>query len=164
MALMTLNLGAELDLATGNELAQTSMDLKQEMRKGWAAKPIYDSRAAANTSPGVTEWFMDLGSPDVGRIWNILGVTVFGADDSTSVAGAKVSLYFGDSDTPSITGLRVPSMACPSFQSFSDKVLWCHNTANVVIGVTGVAAAQQIGALVHIANWREDDISAWSTR
>jgi hypothetical protein len=164
MALMSINLGAELDIATGQELAETSADLKSEMRKGWSAKPIYDSRASAAMSPGVAEWFMDLGSPDVGRIWNVLGVTIFGSDDSTAVGAAKVSLYFGDSDTPSITGLRVPNMACPSFQSFSDKVLWCHSTANVVIGVTGVAAAQQIGALVHIANWRESDISAWTTR
>lgn len=164
MAIMTVNLGAELDIATGDELAQTSVDLKNEMRKGWAAKPFYDTRAGAANMPAAGELFIDLGSPQTGRLWNILGVTTFGSDDNTAVANAKVALYCGDPDTPSIVGLKVPGLAVPTFQSFSDRVIWCHSQSNVVAGVTGAASGTQIGVLVHIADWREEDVSAWSTR
>lgn len=162
--LVNLSLGGEVDIATGKELAETAAGLKSEMRKGWSSKPIYDTRAAAANMPAAGEMFLDLGSPQTGRTWNVLGITTFGPDDNTVVANAKVALYCGDPDTPAIVGLKVPGLAVPTFQSFSDKVVWCHDNTNVVAGVTGAAAGTQVGVLVHIADYRTEDISAWSTR
>lgn len=153
------DIGAKLDIATGKDVDS----LKDEIKKGWPSKPIYDSRIVAASAPAAGEWFLDLGSPDVGRVWNVLGCTIVGSDDSTTVAG-KVALYFGDSDTPSLMSVKVPGMVVPSFQGFSDKVLWCHSTANVVAGITGVTAGLQVMVAVHFANWMEKDVSAWSTR
>lgn len=157
---VSFDLGAKFDLATSGELSDGFDSLHSVLNRK-PLRPFFNAGVASGVIPaGNGPLQLDLGSPNVGRIWNITGVTLCGPDDSTSVANAKAALYFGDSDTPSLVSLCVPAMVIPSFQTFSDKVLWCHNTANVVVIVTGTATpGTPVLAKVHYADWPEEAVS-----
>lgn len=162
---VSFDLGAKFDLATTGELDERFGELKGIMGRK-ALKPFYNSGIAAGVIPtGNTPLQLDCGSPNTGRIWNITGVTLLGADDNTVLANAKAALYFGDSDTPALFSCKVPGLVIPTFQSFSDKVLWCHSTANAVIVVTGTATVgSSVIAQVHYTDWPEEAISGNSGR
>jgi hypothetical protein len=161
---MEVKLGADfmLDIATKGEID----DSLESAFKKYDARPIYSTRAASgNVNADNSESFIDLGKPPVGRTWNLCGITVCGADDNTPLANAKVAIYFGDTNVPSITGLKIPALAVPSFQSFSDKVLWCHSTENLVAGISGTATpGAQVLVIAHVAEWIEKEITQHSGR
>lgn len=158
-----LEIGAKVDIATGKDVDM----IRDDIRGIHGRKPFYNSSPAAGNIPaGNTPLTLDLGSPATGRIWNILGVTLLGVDDATTLANAKAALYL-DVDPQSLTlaACAVPALVAPSFQTFSDKVLWCHSNGNVVVNVTGTAVVgTQVIAKVYYADWPEDAISGNSGR
>jgi len=162
---VAFDLGAKFDLVTKGELDEGLGELKGMLGRK-PLKPFYNvAMSSGNIPAGNGPLSLDCGSPNVGRIWNVTGITLVSADDSTVLANAKAALYFGDSDTPALMSVAVPGLVIPSFQSFSDKVLWCHNTANVVVVVTGTATVgAQVLAKVHYTDWPEEAISGNSGR
>jgi hypothetical protein len=161
----SFDLGAKFDFVTTGELDDRFDALRKDL-KHKPEKPFYNSGIAAGLIPvGNAPLMLDCGSPNTGRIWNVTGLTLLGADDSTVLANAKAALYFGDTDTPSISTCKVPGQAIPSFSTFSDKVLWCHSTANAVVVVTGTATAlSQVIAMVHYTDYPEEFVSGNSGR
>jgi len=162
---VAFDLGAKFDLATSGELTDGFNDLKSILGRK-PQKPFYNNAVASGQIPaGNAPLQLDLGSPNTGRIWNVTGIMLCGADDNTPLVNAKAALYFGDSDTPALFSLQVPALTIPSFQTFSDKVLWCHSTANVVVVVTGTATVgSTVLAKVMYADWPEEAISGNSGR
>lgn len=157
---LAVDLGAKLDIVAG-KVGDVETALKHKPHK-----PFFNFGTAAGIIPaGNAPLSLDCGSPNTGRIWNVTGITLLGADDNTVLANAKAALYFGDSDTPALSSCKVPGLAIPSFQTFSDRVLWCHSTANAVVVVTGTATVgAQVIAIVHYADWPEEAISGNSGR
>jgi len=139
-------------------------------------KPIYLRRTAAfnpatpsamgagggflNPNGTVT---LDIGSPPVGRLWQIRVATIFGTDDHTVVSGATMSLYVADPLNPSLAGLLVTGLAVPSTTFFPDTCLWGHANENIIL-VSNIAVTQQIGVNVQIEEWREHEVSQNSGR
>jgi len=162
---VAFDLGAKFDLVTTGELDERFDDLKSSIRHK-PLRPFYNSGIAAGLIPaGNGPVSLDCGSPNTGRIWNVTGITLLGADDSTVLANAKAALYFGDSDTPMLSSCKVPALTIPTFSTFSDKVLWCHSTANAVVVVTGTATpGSQVIAMVHYTDWPEEAIAGNSGR
>lgn len=162
---VSFDLGAKFDLLTSGEFAEGMDELRGHMKRK-PLKPFFNSGIAAGLIPaGNGPLMLDCGSPNVGRIWNVTGLTLIGIDDSTVLANAKAALYFGDTDTPSLSTCKVPGQVIPSFSTFSDKVLWCHSTANAVVVVTGTATVgAQVIAMVHYTDWPEEAISGNSGR
>lgn len=162
---VAFDLGAKFDLVTTGELNDGLDDIKGALNRK-PHKPFFNSGIAAGVIPaGNGPLYLDCGSPNTGRIWNVTGITLLGADDSTVLANAKAALYFGDSDAPALFACKVPGLVIPSFQSFSDKVLWCHSTANAVVVVTGTATVgAPVIAQVHYSDWPEEAISGNSGR
>lgn len=163
---VTLDLGAKVDIATGQDVCDLRDDI-DALGKRKPARPFYNSGIASNVIPaGNAPLVLDLGSPATGRIWNILGVTVLGADDATVLANAKAALYLdADPIQPGLAACAVPSLAIPVFNTFSDKVLWCHSNGNVVVNVTGTAVAgSAVIAKVYYADWAEAAVSGNSGR
>jgi hypothetical protein len=166
MAEVQLNLGASLDIASGQEIENRFDSLEEKMFGRRSHGVIYLTKVAAGNVPASNaEFYLDLGFPPVGRIWNLTGLTVVGNDDSTALANAKVAIYFGDSQQPALSSVKIPGLVVPSFQSFSDKVLWCHSSENIVAGVSGTAAAgSQVLVLAHIVEYVEADVVAHTGR
>jgi|SRR5215210_3959607 len=153
--LMHLNLGAEVDIASGDELASGLAGLEDKLGKR-PPRPIYLSFTASRLGPGV----IVLGSPPVSRIWNILTYTLIGNDDATVIANAKAAMYV-DSQEGNLTlgNCRVPNLAVPSFDTFSNGTLWAHSDGSVLVNISGaVAVTDQVVATISVAEWREGDI------
>lgn len=153
--LVHLNLGAEVDVASGEELQSGLSSLEQKLNKT-PPRPIYLTFSGARLGAGN----IVLGSPPVGRIWNILTYTLVGNDDATVVANATVALYVDSQENSlALNNCRVPGLAVPSFDTFSKGTFWAHSDGSVIANVTGaVAATDQVVASITVAEWRLGDI------
>src|SRR6476646_11446220 len=77
MALMTLGLGAEVDIATGDELSAMGDDLTKKILGSAPALPIVFTRPVSVAGRGGIATLI-VGSPPVGRLWEVSAVTVMG--------------------------------------------------------------------------------------
>lgn len=156
---MELDVGAQLELSFGNALKE-----HQDIFRHKIPKPVFLPLTGSNSAQGGGNGVILIGTPNTGKVWNVLTVTTVGTDDSTTVAG-KVALYV-DSD-PANLGLgscRIPGLAIPSFVSISNKTLWAHGNGSLCANVTGVAGGTQVVVNVTVAEWDESAISRGSTR
>src|SRR5690242_7120308 len=153
MAIVKIAAGAELDLATGDELKNATSSILSAL-PGDEPRPIYLSRADTDISlGGIVQ--IDLGAPPVGSIWQLRYITLFGNDDSTAIGGIVCALYCGDPANLSLAQLKLTGLAIPSATFIPDTCIWCHPNENVVVKASAVVAAgQQVGAIVGFENWR----------
>lgn len=159
-----LALGTELDVATSGEVSDGLNALGDRLSKP-PPLPTFTDRIGADFVPaGGAPLIIDLGKPPTGRTWNLLSVTTFGVDDATVTANAKVALYCGDAQNPTLIQLKVPALTVPTFLSLTKGVLWCLDSQNMFARVTGAAALAPIGVIVPIAEWRECDVVARNGR
>jgi|SRR5882757_62024 len=164
---MSVDVAASVSLSIG-DVQKVGDDVVSRLHK---PKPTYLRRTASfntatpmamgagggflNQSGGIT---LDIGSPPVGRLWQIRVATLFGNDDHTVVSSLTMAMYVADPLNPSLAGLLVTGMAVPSTTFFPDTCLWCHPNENIIL-VSSVAVTQQIGVNVQIEEWREPEIS-----
>lgn len=100
-----------------------------------------------------------------GRIWNLLGLGIFGADGHTVLASAVTDVYkaasgveLPDFSCQIFTGLAVPTMGWQS-----KEVIWIEPGERIVAIVYGFAATAQVSLIAHIADYRIEDKEALST-
>lgn len=158
-----LQLGAEVDIATKDELDHGIDSVLDELKGKRVPKPIYSTFAGSAIS-GVGSFVVELGRPPIGRVWNVLGITLAGSDDSTTVANAKAALYFGDPANGILSALKIPAMPVPYSQFISKGTLWCHSTEVAYVNISGAAGGLQVVAVLHIAEWREKDVAEHTGR
>lgn len=153
--LVHLDFGAEVDIASGDELRDGLSGLESKLGKT-PPRPTYLSFTGARFGAGQ----IVIGSPPVGRIWNLLSLTLTGNDDATTVANAKVALYVDSQEqNVSLNNCRVPNLTVPSYATFSKGTVWAHSDGAVIANVSGtVAATDQVVATICVAEWREGDI------
>lgn len=152
-----LALGSEVDIVSGKEFDDGMSKLGSLLDKE-PVRPNFFPKVAADNMPAAGALTLMLGRPPTGRMWNLLGVTTFGADDATTTANAKVAVYCGDSSNATLAQLKIPALAVPVFQSVTRSVLWCVDSEELFARVTGAAATSPIGVIVHVAEWRERDV------
>lgn len=149
---LELDLGGKLELAIGKQTDALATKLAP-------CRPIINRSVAATQYPGGAEVFLDLGSPNTGRIWEVTSVTVYGIDDNTALANVKCAMYFGDTFVPSLSSLVVPNLVVPSFTGLNTETLYCEATNNVVFGIVGTGAGQ-VGISITYKDWPEAAIAA----
>lgn len=150
-----LQLGAELDIATGKEV-EAGFDAMAKALGKTPPRPTYLSFTSARFGAGA----IVVGAPPQGRIWNIVTFTLVGNDDVTTIVNAKAALYV-DSEEGSLSlgNCRIPAQVVPSFQTVSKGTLWAHDNGSVVVNVSGaVAATDQIVATISVMEWRDSDV------
>lgn len=150
-----LQLGAELDIASGKEVEEGFAGLAAKLGKV-PPRPTYLSFSGSRFGAGA----FVIGSPPSGRIWNVLTVTLTGNDDTTVVANARVAVYVDSQEgNLSLANCRVPGLVVPSFLSISKGTLWAHSNGSVMANVSGaVAATDQVVATISVLEWRESDV------
>jgi hypothetical protein len=123
-------------------------------------RPSYLRRSNALLADGTHIVTLDVGSPPTGRMWQVIGITLFGTDDHTAVATVVGAVYIGNANQLSLSSMVVPNLVFPSYQQLSDKVLWVHPNENLCVQ-TSVAgtAGQQYGVNFSILEWRDHEIS-----
>lgn len=152
---MQLQLGAEVDIASGDELTSGLAGIEDKLGRK-PPRPTWLSFTGSRLGAGV----IVVGSPPVGRIWNVLTLTLVGNDDATVVANAAAALYVDSTEgNLSLANCRVPALVVPAFQAFSKGTLWAHSDGSLIVNVSGaVAATDQVVATVSVAEWREGDV------
>lgn len=159
MALIKLGVGAEVDIATGDELRESTGSILGAIQADNEPRPIYMSRSNVDIGDGVNG-LIDLGAPPVGSLWQLRLITLFGNDDHTVVAGLTAALYCGNPTNLSLSQLVLTGLPIPSSTFIPDTCVWCHPQANVVIATSAaVSAGQQVGATIVIEEWRQRDVS-----
>lgn len=160
---ISLDLGAKIDVVSSGELDEFGERLRKDIFSQRRPRPLYNYAIAAGPLDANGRLSLDLGSPATGRIWNVTGYMICGADDNTAVANVKCALYFGDPDLVGLMGLVLPGVAVPASGAWGEKVYWCHSTENVIASVSGTGAAgTQITAKVFYADWPEAAVSGHS--
>lgn len=156
MTVVEFKLGAQVDIATGDEL-NSGLDSIRGMLDSGHARPLFLPFTTTRLGAGI----ISLGRPPAGRLWNILSLTLLGNDDFTTLAATTASLYVdADPGALSLAQCRIPAQAIPSFQTISDEVMWAHSSGDVCVNVRGsLLATDQVVATITVAEWRDCDIT-----
>lgn len=133
--------------------------------KAAAQLPIFSTRSAAGTAPASGPAILVLGHAGAGRKWNLLGWTIVGADDHTTLSGVTAGLYVGDSfdsysGLPPLSQLRDPANAVPSFQTYPKGSQWAASSEDVFVVVNGATSGQALVANVQVADFPESAVTA----
>jgi hypothetical protein len=161
--LINLGLNAEVDIATRDE---QKADFDSLLKKR-GAKPLLLTLVQSNATfaTGGGNGVLSFGHPPSGKLWNILSVTLCGADDTTAVVG-KAALYVdSESSTLGLANLRMPNLVIPSWQTITRQTMWAHSTGDICINLTGLSTnITAVTVIVGIAEYHEGDIGAVTTR
>lgn len=166
MALMTLGLGAEVDIATGDELAAMGDSITKKILDSGPALPIVFTRPASQAGTGSVVTLL-IGSPPVGRIWEVSSVTVMGNSPFGSIPSPAgfFAIYAGNSAAPSIASVLATHMGIPSTTYPSAETLYCHSNQELfLVTDAAVNVPDSVSAIVGIKEWREADVLARSGR
>lgn len=153
------HIGASIDVVTSDELTSAVDDIETRLRRKPQPKPLIPSPRTGSFSTAdsaTVPFIIRLGSPPIGSVWDILGITVAGTDDSTTVSG-KVALYIGDHANVSLISLRVPALVIPSYTTIGKDRIFCQPSEYMFANVTGVANNQQIVVIVQVAEWKQNE-------
>lgn len=164
MAVFKIEAGAEIDIATGDELDNMGESIVDRL-SGRKEEPRYFSRInqGQSATSATVPFQLGLGSPTVGHKWDILGLTTAGLDDATVIAGG-VSLYIGDRANMSLLSLKVPATVIPSYRGIGRYRIWANQSEEVFVNVAGVPNSTIVTAIIQIAEWRVEDVSATGLR
>lgn len=121
-------------------------------------KPIFKPVGSTITAAGGTDYAIIDQRPQAGRIWNILSVAVFGADDHTSVGGASCVFYSSGAPNPAtgvpplIDAITSP-LAVPTTYWFSRQVAWCNSQEQLFALIYGGAAQATFSITATVAEY-----------
>lgn len=145
---MILKLGAdvEIDLLTGDEVAGKLKDaVTGSSARGRALTLAGSNSVLELPTPALPgDGVIRLGQPPAGSVWNVVTVTLLGADDHT-VSAAKAALYVdADPANLNIASCLIPNITVPSFQAISKQTLWAHSSGRLCVNVSGSGGTQVV--------------------
>lgn len=167
MGAVKLALGAELDLVSGDELADGLDGLESRLLGGGKrARPLYNT--FPQSAPGAGGLLtLTIGAPPAGRIWNVLAATVVGNDDHGSVPSpvGYFAMYFGDPANVSLGQLAAVKLALPSTTLFSANALWCPAGQQVFfVSDKAVNTPDSCTVVISVAEWRSGELEQLTGR
>jgi hypothetical protein len=151
-----LKVGAEVDIASGDELNKWG----QKILGKSDPLPLYKDLAASVTGTGAVPTVV-LGRPPVGRVWKVSAVTLVGNNDHSSISSPLgfVAMYFGDSANPNLAQVKVVKIALPSTVFMSGPFMLCHASQEVFfIGDLALNVPDNLTITAIIEEWRTADI------
>jgi hypothetical protein len=163
MAEARIALGAELDIASGNELDEHFKSLRADIAAGGKPKKIFRPLAKAATFSAAAAGelgILALGHPSAGRIWVVTRLCVMGADDATTVANVTAGLYVGDTTAPALTQCVLTGESVP-FTSTQNEHAWIvHDREELYVrfAASAAVASQQIVVTAQAWEYRDRDI------
>lgn len=176
MSLIRLNIGTEIDIASGPEVAalqdtvtsgldRLSARIPQAVRANRRRLP-----ASANlATPATGTFVLDFGRPTGGNLWWVGEVIVTAADDRTAPAGTVAALYAGNPPgqqgaalfgMPALGSLVRPAIAVPAVFSFQENSVAVHDGENLFVVVYSPTTVMSV--LSAVATVQEQNASAVS--
>jgi hypothetical protein len=151
-----VKLGAEVDIATGDELSRWG----EKILNNRPPLPLYKDLAASISGSGAIPT-VTIGAPPAGRIWKVTSVTVVGNNDNAPIASPLgfMAMYFGDAANPNLAQVKVVKIALPSTVYMAGKPFVCHASQEVFfVGDKPLNAPDNVTVTVTIEEWRSADV------
>lgn len=152
-------MAAELEFDAGIHLGAAvgdKLDSIRDLLDRKDPRPSYIPLSGAFQAPA-TSGTIQLGHPPANKIWNVLSIVAFGADDHTAVAGGNVAWYTtSDTSQLSLFGLRDTGIAIPSQRNYSRDIMWCYPNEHIVVSAVATGATV-IGVNMVVAEWNIRD-------
>jgi hypothetical protein len=159
-----IDLGASFSLSLGtavSDIKKHMSDLKPN-HQGRILRPITAADQFTIAAPGIAVGaqgypFLDLGSPEAGRIWVVTMVTILGVDDSTTATNTKVALYVGDPYNTGPGQCKLPAQAVPAFVNWNMHAMVVHDRENLFGLVRASAAINSQQVVINATVWEYRD-------
>jgi hypothetical protein len=151
-----LKVGAEVDIASGDELNKWG----QKILGNKDPLPLYKDLAVSVSGTGAIPTAV-LGRPPVGRVWKVSAVTLVGNNDHGSIPSnlGFVAMYFGDAANPNLGQVKYVKIALPSTVFMAGPFMLCHSSQEVFfVGDNTLATPDSITITACIEEWRTADI------
>lgn len=143
----------EAALTTGKDLTKALNALCDMLSKSPTSRTIPGSAAVANQTATVI-----FGTPSIGRIWNLLGISLTGNDDHTS-DGSQLAIYIGNPSTFGLTDvLQANTGGKIPYSAFWNKDQVFVNHGEYVFAVIGGLATQtMVNGNIRILDYPRDN-------
>lgn len=154
MASVNLALGAEVDIASGQEVT----DEFQKLR-GWFGenyhrqdRPIYRPLIGSVASAAVGTNICYFGvSPPAQKEWHVISWALGVNDDHTAQAAMQAAMYAGDPFNPMLGTVRAPGLSIPSYNTPGDERIIVHSTEYLFFMFYGATLGMTLWANVWVA-------------
>lgn len=168
MALVKLQLGGELDIATADELSAMG-DKIVGCLPGQQEPPLPVPLTLADSANAVVPpagssvvATLRFPPPPVGRMYTLVALTLTGTDDRTAPPSNVIAaVYIGRYDNPSL-GMLVEGAISPLPKTFyyPRKSLRVHQGDTPFVLFYGGTVGQPLSATLRVLSWRNGDIEA----
>lgn len=153
--MVLVKVGAELDLATRDELATWGHKI---LGKG-EPRPLYKDMAVSVQGTGSIPVLV-LGGPPTGRIWKVTSITVIGNNDHGSISSPLgfVAMYFGDAANPNLAQVKKVKLTLPSTDEPGGAYVCQAPQQIFFLGDAALNAPDNCTVTCCIEEWRTNDI------
>lgn len=157
---MGFEIGAAVELGLG-QLDTINRNLKA-LRD---VRPVYKMVGSSIVQQGAGPDFVQVrSSPAVGRVWNVLSLGVFGADDHTAVGGASAVFYATRSFITAAPGPLIDvissPLSVPSTTWFSRQVVWVDSSELIQAIIYGGSNNAQFSIVANVAEYPVEAVEA----
>jgi hypothetical protein len=111
----------------------------------------------------LTYYYIDMGGPTTGRVWDVMRYTVSGADPFTTVAGSVISFIGraapqnGNAQPPGYLDLLdLPAGSLPNSDTFGRDTITLLEGDHLIFAFKGLPANTSILATTQVLEYRED--------
>ncbi|MGH2877873.1 MAG: hypothetical protein ACRDRL_16270 [Sciscionella sp.] len=145
MALIKLEAGAEVDIATGKEVQDAADQLRADICLPVLTRRIYKAATIPAGFSGTT-FLIEVGHPTTPVVWDLRTLAVLATDDHTTVANVAGAIYVGQdaAGVMSLLDCVWPGLTVPSADRYNAQVVVNHNERLYLnLAGTALAAGQQ---------------------
>lgn len=154
MALATVTLGGELDIASGEELGKVHDSLLGAIHKG-EPEPLF--RPLSFSGQGVTSAAVLINTqqtPAAGKKWFVTHYAMGVNDDHTAAGGVSAAIYAGDPLNPSLLQCKVPGItSIPTANFLGEKRFQVIPTEYLFVIFYGTTNGQQLWVTMTVAEY-----------
>ena len=127
VAFTKLQVGAELDIATGQEVRDAMSELGQQICFPVTPRRVYQAASIAGGLAG--SLLIEVGRPTTPVTWDVRHLVVLGADDHTALAGVTAAVYVGQAAQGQVSLLDCvwQGITVPGSERWNKELLVGHN-------------------------------------
>lgn len=154
-----LQVGAEIEILTEGELRNALKEHRETLARMLRDVPIPRTPDGTIVTDGAGNGVIDLGTPGLGRTWNVRRVTASG-QDPTAAAGAVNAYLYRDEITNPANFVAILSATLPrgAESRFSADQLVLGQDEHLLVRITGGGAAVPFFASAQVVEGRKGTV------
>lgn len=155
-------LGAEVDIASGDELESAVSAIRSDIKGSGKPKRIMRPLSASLTGAQVpavlgTVAQLVIGRPAAGRIWVVTRLVVIGADDNSAMTNLVGAVYIGDDSNVGLSQCVRHGTVMPFTTTENEHAYIVHDRETLFLNVTATGASTVTQVVVNALVWEYKD-------